>query len=148
MWRPTASKFLPQRTQSCWESLMTACTSSLHIRPQLPQNSCAAKEILNMIAGSTWGKDKESLLAIYKAIGRSGVNYAAPIWAPWASETQLKKLLAFQNTTLRTATRTLRISPETVCTVKHLCYDLRTIMLCRTSNYWDATTGSTPTSIY
>ena len=35
--------------------------------------------ILKSIAGSSWGKDKETILTTYKAISRPHINYAAPI---------------------------------------------------------------------
>ncbi|XP_054088079.1 uncharacterized protein LOC128922244 [Zeugodacus cucurbitae] len=70
-------------------------------------------KILKSLAGSTWGKDKETLLATYKAIGRPVVNYAAPVWSPGCSDTQQKKLQACQNTALRTATGCLLMSPMT-----------------------------------
>ncbi|XP_049308657.1 uncharacterized protein LOC125777615 [Bactrocera dorsalis] len=61
-------------------------------------------KILKSLAGSTWGKDKETLLAIYKVIGRSVLNYAAPIWSPGCSGTQIRKLQTCQNTALRATT--------------------------------------------
>ena len=49
-------------------------------------------KILKAITGSTGGKDKETLLDTYKAIGRPLINYAAPVWAPIISDTQMTKL--------------------------------------------------------
>ena len=43
-------------------------------------------------------------MATYKAIGRSLVNYAAPIWSPKLSDTQWRNLQTRQNTALRIAT--------------------------------------------
>ena len=32
------------------------------------------------MAGTSWGQQKETLLMTYKAVGRSIINYAAPVW--------------------------------------------------------------------
>ena len=37
--------------------------------------------ILNALAGRSWGQQKETLLMTYKAVGRSIINYAAPVWS-------------------------------------------------------------------
>ena len=60
--------------------------------------------ILRALAGSSWGKDKETITTTYKAIGRSCLNYCAPIWTPTLSETNWISLQAVQNAALRTAT--------------------------------------------
>ena len=36
--------------------------------------------LLKKLAGSTWGKDHETLNMTYKAIGQSLTNYCSPIW--------------------------------------------------------------------
>ena len=48
--------------------------------------------------------DKETIVNSYKAIGRSVVNYAAPIWTTFLSDTQWNRLQVSQNNALRTAT--------------------------------------------
>ncbi|KAL1447470.1 hypothetical protein WDU94_012425 [Cyamophila willieti] len=60
--------------------------------------------VLKALAGSTWGKEKEIIVTTYKAIGRSVMNYAAPIWSPQACNSNWKKLQISQNAALRTAT--------------------------------------------
>ena len=37
-------------------------------------------KILKAIIGSTEGKDKDTLLDTYNAIGRSLIEYAVPVW--------------------------------------------------------------------
>ena len=37
--------------------------------------------ILKALAGTSWGQQKETLLMTYKAVGRSIINYAAPVWS-------------------------------------------------------------------
>ena len=56
---------------------------------------------LKVLAGSSWGKDKELLTTTYKTISRSVVNYAAPIWTPALRDTHWSKLQAAQNSSLR-----------------------------------------------
>ena len=41
------------------------------------------------LAGTSWGQQKETLLMTYKAVGRSIINYAAPVWSPNLHDTQL-----------------------------------------------------------
>ena len=36
--------------------------------------------VLKCLAGTSWGKSKEILVNTYKAIGRSVLNYALPVW--------------------------------------------------------------------
>ena len=60
--------------------------------------------ILKALAGSTWGCTKEVLLSTYKAVCRSVLNYAAPIWTPGLSDTRWKDLQTKQNAALRTVT--------------------------------------------
>ena len=66
--------------------------------------------ILKALAGSTWGKQKELLLDTYKSIGRSVMNYAAPVWSPYVSKTNWSALQATQNQALRTATGCTKMS--------------------------------------
>ena len=69
--------------------------------------------VLKCLAGTTWGKSKEVLLDTYKAIGRSIINYAAPIWTPQLSATNWTSLDAAQNAALRVATGCTAMSATT-----------------------------------
>ena len=60
--------------------------------------------VLKALAGSSWGKDRELLIATYKAISRSVVNYAASIWTPALRDTHWSKQQAAQNSSLRVIT--------------------------------------------
>lgn len=59
---------------------------------------------LKTLAGSTWGKDKETLSLTYKTIGRPTANYAAPIFAPQLAPTNWQRIQRAQNASLRTIT--------------------------------------------
>jgi hypothetical protein len=77
--------------------------------------------ILRALSGTSWGQDKESILMTYKAITRSLMNYAAPVWAPVASSSSFSALQRSQNSALRIATGCVRMSSvdhlhqETLC---------------------------------
>ena len=60
--------------------------------------------VLKSLAGSTWGQQKETLLITYKALIKSVLSYAAPIWFPNASQTAIAKIQTIQNSALRIAT--------------------------------------------
>ena len=59
---------------------------------------------MKALAGTAWGKDKETLVATYKTSCRSVINYSAPVWTPFLSETQWSKIQTRQNSALRIAT--------------------------------------------
>ena len=53
--------------------------------------------ILKALAGTSWGQQKETLLITYKAVGRSIINYAAPVWSPNLHDTNYRKIQYTQN---------------------------------------------------
>ena len=57
--------------------------------------------VLKALAGTSCGKDKETLLTTYKAVGRSIYSYCAPIWTPSLCNTRLGELQIPQNAALR-----------------------------------------------
>ena len=63
--------------------------------------------ILKALAGTSWGQQKETLLMIYKAVGRSIADYAAPVWSTNAS---MKKIQVAQNEALRISTGAHKMS--------------------------------------
>ena len=65
---------------------------------------------IKAISGAAWGQDKDTLLTTYKAICRSTLEYAAPIWAPAISESNWTRLQSVQNQALRTATGCLAMT--------------------------------------
>ena len=60
--------------------------------------------ILKALAGTSWGQQKETLLMTYKAVGRSIINYAAPVWSPNLHDTNYRKIQYTQNEAPRIAT--------------------------------------------
>jgi hypothetical protein len=66
--------------------------------------------ILKALTTTSWGLQKETLLTTYNALGKSVINYAAPVWSPNLSDTNYKKLQTAQNSALRIATGCHRMS--------------------------------------
>ena len=67
--------------------------------------SAASKlKILAKLAYTDWGGNKFELFRIYQAIVKSKLDYAAPAWQPWLSDTQFNKLEVVQNRALRLIT--------------------------------------------
>ena len=78
-------------------------TYNSHIR----KTSDKARNTLKLIKALTstkWGKQKETIVATYKAITRPILEYVSTIWSPIASTTGITKLQTIQNMALRIAT--------------------------------------------
>ena len=52
------------------------------------------------LTSTTWGKQKETMLATYKSITKSILEYVSTIWSPLTSDTNINKLQITQNTAL------------------------------------------------
>ena len=70
--------------------------------------------ILKALAGTSWGQQKETLLMTYKAVGRSIINYAAPVWSANLHDTNYRKIQNSQNEALRIATGCHKMFPLVV----------------------------------
>ena len=57
--------------------------------------------ILKALDGTSRGQQKETLLMTYKAIGRSIINYAAPVWSTNRRGTNHRNIQYTQNEALR-----------------------------------------------
>ena len=66
--------------------------------------------ILKSLAGTSWGQQKETLLMTYKAVGRSIINYAAPVWSTNLRDTNYRNIQYTQNEALRISTRCHKMS--------------------------------------
>ena len=60
--------------------------------------------MLEALAASSWGQDKDTLLLTYNALGKSIASYASPVWSTNARDSSFKKIQTAQNAALRTAT--------------------------------------------
>ena len=61
-------------------------------------------QIIKLLPATGWGKQKETLIATYKAVMRPALEYSSSIWSPLASSTSNNKLQVMQNAALITAT--------------------------------------------
>ena len=61
-------------------------------------------QIIKALTATGWGKQKETLMATYKAVMRPALEYASSVWSPIAFSTSINKLQVMQNAALRTAT--------------------------------------------
>ena len=61
-------------------------------------------QIIKALTATGWGKQKETLMATYKAVMRPALEYASSVWSPITSSTSINKLKVMQNAALRSAT--------------------------------------------
>ena len=78
-------------------------TYSTHIHNILVQAHKPLQTIKALTAAG-WSKQKETLMATYKAVMRPAMEYASSVWSPIASSTNINKLQVMQIAALRTAT--------------------------------------------
>ena len=58
--------------------------------------------ILKVLSGTSWGQQKETLLMTYKAVERSIINYAAPVWITNIRDTNFINIQYTQHDALST----------------------------------------------
>src|SRR5437867_6648100 len=61
-------------------------------------------KILKALTSTSWGKQKETLLATYKTITLPVIEYASTVWSPTISDSNLQKLQITQNNAPRVVT--------------------------------------------
>ena len=88
----------------------THLTFSPHIN-SIADRAASRLRILKSLAGSSWGQQKETLVFTYKCLLRPLHTYAAPVWFPNVSDSAVRKLQSTQNSALRIATGSLKMSP-------------------------------------
>ena len=81
-------------------------TLDIHLTFTQHCNNIAVKvhqrnNVLKALACSTWGRDKETLLTTYQAIGRSILSYCCPVWTPSHKDNNWSRLQLAQNYALR-----------------------------------------------
>ena len=75
--------------------------------------------ILKALAGTSWGQQKETLLMTYKAVGRSIINYDAPVWSTNLRDTNYRNIQYTQNEALMISTRCHKMSGTRECQQLH-----------------------------
>ena len=101
-------------------------------------------QIIKALTATEWGKQKETLMATYKAVMRPALEYASSVWSPIASSTSINKLQVMQNAALRTA---IGCTQDT--NIQHLHDDTLTLPIhehlqLHASQYKQNTTSITP----
>ena len=76
-------------------------------------------QIIKALTATGWGKQKETLMATYKAVMRPALEYASSVWSPIASSTSINKLQVMQNAALRTAIGCTKTQTYNICMTKH-----------------------------
>ena len=66
-------------------------TYSTHIH-YISVQSQKPLQMIKSLTATGWGKQKETLMATYKAVMRPVLEYASSIWSPLASSTSINKL--------------------------------------------------------
>ena len=67
------------------------------------ERASSRNNILKALACTSWGQQKETLLMTYKAVGRSIINYTAPVWSTNLRDTNYRNIQYTQNEALRIA---------------------------------------------
>ena len=86
---------------------------------------------LNTLAATSWGQQKEILLMTYKAVARSIINYAVPVWSPNLHDTNYTKIKYTQNEALRIATGCHKMS-----SIDHLLTEAEMMIVRDTQRYY------------
>ena len=66
---------------------------------------------MKLVSHSTWGWKKSTMKTMHFAYVRTKMDYAAPAWQPWLSNTNMTRLEALQNRALRIVTGHLVSTP-------------------------------------
>ena len=99
----------PKNTQQCTTHGNAPKGSGSYLDPKLPSTTYSVHahkplQIIKALTATGWGKQKEALMATYKAVMKPALEYASSIWSLLASSTSISKLQVMQNAALRTAT--------------------------------------------
>ena len=73
-----------------------------HTHPNISVQAHNPLQIIKAVTATRWGKQKETLMATYKAVMRPALEYASSVWSPIASSTSINKPQVMQNAALRT----------------------------------------------
>ena len=89
--------------------LDASLTFSTHVK-EMRKKAEGYNNVLKALAGTSWGKDKETLSTTFKATGRAVINYAAPVWSSFLANTNMAQLQIAQNNALRTITGCVKMT--------------------------------------
>ena len=86
-------------------------TFAPHVK-NITERARSRLNIMRALAGVSWGQSRETLLITYKALIKSLISYAAPVWFPNARPSTLQPLQAVQNAALRIASGAVLMSSQ------------------------------------
>ena len=66
----------------------------------MPTSMGPGMNIFKALAGTTWCQQSETLILTHKSLLRSIIHYAAPVWYPNASRSNVEKLQKVKNNAL------------------------------------------------
>ena len=89
----------------------TMFTFHKHVK-NITSSANIKNNMLKSLTGSDWGQDKETMSMTYKALTRSALEYACPIWSPIISDSSWKRLQRTQNTALKMITGNLKMASD------------------------------------
>ena len=75
--------------------------------------------LLHVVGGTTWGWQKQDLRTVYIATQRSVAKYAAALWTPWLSSSNIEKLERTQLQAARAITNHVRSTPTEAVLYEH-----------------------------
>ena len=78
---------------------------------EVSKAATAKIKIISAVANTKWGWKKDQLTKLYFSYVRSRLDYAAPAWQPWLSDSNISVLETTQNKALRAITGQLKNSP-------------------------------------
>ena len=103
----------PSRTPSptfmgvTYDRRMTFGTQVKKVCQQMHRRS----NLLRVVGGTTWGWQKQDLRTVYIATQRSVAKYAAAVWTPWPSSSNIEKLERTQLQAARAISNHVRSTP-------------------------------------
>ena len=75
--------------------------------------------MIKALTATGWGKQKEILMATYKAVMRQTLEYASSIWSPLASSTSINKLQVMQMQHWELPQDVHKAQTYNICMTKH-----------------------------
>ena len=89
-------------------------------------------QMIKALTATGYGKQKETVMATYKAAMRPSLEYASSIWSAPASLTSINKLQVIQNAALTTATGCTQ--DTNICMTKYFPYTSTYSSTCQNTN--------------
>ena len=96
-----APKSRPTRTQKVLGVIMDPLLIFKNHAKSVKEKVNKRNNVPKALTGSSWGMDREILLATHNAINQSVLSYCAPVWTPALSKTKWNNLQTSQNAAVK-----------------------------------------------